>query len=667
MKRLKRTIRYLPGLLILLVWAVQPVFTQNIILDKIVKAGELTLFQSIDDENVYYYLSDKLRLATHENGIPKFSFLRYVENVRSGATEAEAREGMGGGIVHAVVSLSVTEEQLREARQELRRINSSGRIEGPIMYQGGTVALISSFRNEQGDLTEQVIGLGKSPVLDGQQAAVSVQLTKKGAKILWESFKTPTPDMTFSFEMEVTGYRSPKRAVIEANFDKIYEHHGFQAGIASTYLAAEIKGAFDDLRQEGAIKVTQIGEDEKMEELITTAYNKLTQMMFDPLGGSGTPNLAQLASIGSGGTSLLDRATNMLSNARRDAQAENERIRRENERLRRATRTSTSPAESASESSTTTSSETDEEAGEDVVRRPSTARATAPTASHEEGLRREREEAEAGRAERPEVSVPKFAIAASYEMKRIKHTGKFRIDLNKYTADNITMRFDENFGTINCEECFRQVNLDDPLYKQREIVAFVDGLNAQDFGNYINFVTVSMQKKHESGEITLDEVRIDRNNFSKEGNNFKLLYGWKGDNDRSRWFGYEIRAAWSFFGGRSVETDWEPRNTGAINLAPPFQRRIIDVEADPHVLQEAKIRAVNVKIYYQLAGEQKVEQVTLIPSRQQLSKRVEFMLPKDQTEYEYEIEWQIRGKEEPEKSGRKKTSFGILFADELPS
>ena len=33
-----------------------------------------------------------------------------------------------------------------------------------------------------------------------------MQLTKLGAKILWESFQTPTPDISFSFEMDVTGF-----------------------------------------------------------------------------------------------------------------------------------------------------------------------------------------------------------------------------------------------------------------------------------------------------------------------------------------------------------------------------------------------------------------------------------------------------------------------------
>ena len=59
-------------------------------------------------------------------------------------------------------------------------------------------------------------------LLDGDKAAVSIQVTKLGAKILWESFQTPTPDISFSFEMDMSGYRSPHRALIEGAGDSAF-------------------------------------------------------------------------------------------------------------------------------------------------------------------------------------------------------------------------------------------------------------------------------------------------------------------------------------------------------------------------------------------------------------------------------------------------------------
>jgi len=35
----------------------------------------------------------------------------------------------------------------------------------------------------------------------------------------------------------MSGYRSPHRALIEANFDQIYEHKAFAVGVATQFLA----------------------------------------------------------------------------------------------------------------------------------------------------------------------------------------------------------------------------------------------------------------------------------------------------------------------------------------------------------------------------------------------------------------------------------------------
>lgn len=680
---MRPTLRLTHGLsFALLLLAALPAAAQQILLDKPVKAGELTLFPDLNDEKVYYYVSDKPHLGTDANGRPQFSFLRYVENVRSGADQPEAREGEGGGIVHALVALAVTPEQLRDAQRELQRAKPGSRIQGPVVYKSGKFGLVSSFKDPQGGFTTQVVGLGNAPILDGEKAAVSMQLTKKGAKVLWESFNTPTPDISFSFEMDLDGFRSPHRALIEADFDQIYEHQAFGAGLASNYLSAEIKAAFDDLTRKGAIKLTQVGADEKLEALITTAYNKIAEMMFAPLGGTGTPDLASLAGGAGGQPSLLDRASAQLQRSRAEADRDNERIRRENreaEARAAARRTETpaapgarpSPSPAPSPAPSPSPTPTAEQEGPAIPAaarqsvRPPEETSQAPVSralgDPDPDRRPERQE---------EVTRPAFAVVAAYEMKKVRQRGIFRIDLNKYNSDTLTLRFDENIGDLRSlkddAQHFRQVNLDDPLYRQREIVAFVDGLNAQDFGQYVNFVSLRLRKTHQGGAITDDEVRIDRNNFNREGNNFKLLYGWKGDNDRRRWMDYEYQTQWSFFGGRSVEEPWRRASAGAINLAPPYQRRSVELQADPDAIAEAGVRAITVKLFYDLGGAEQSRVVTLNPAKGQLSERVEFMLPADRHDYAYEIAWRLRGNRTLS-SGRRTASDAILFVDELPS
>lgn len=638
-------------------------YGQQINLDKVVRAGELTLFQELRNPKAWYYVIDKPSIAKDENGTPKFSFLKYADNKRSGSDEAELREGDGGGIVHALIELGVTKDQIKDAQRELKSIAPEGIIKGPVIYNDGTIAIISSFAKADGELTKQVLGIGKAPILDGQRASVSIQLTKQGAKILWESFKTPTPDMSISFEMNLSGYRSPKRALIEADFEQVYKHKSFEAGVAAPVLAAEIKLAFDDLVKKGDIKVTQVGSDENLQKIMESAYNKILAMMFDPAGGTGTPSLGSLTSgAASNAPSLLDRATTMLNAARTDAKAENTRIRAanqterdrvtaENERREPSVETSTPVATN----STSTTRPVTARAERTPMTTPQHARETSPSDTSppvEPNLQQEE-------------SVPSFAVAVSFQMKEIRQRGIFKIDLNKYTSDNITLRFDKNFGNINCDECFNEVNLDDALFKQRELVAFVDGSNATDFGSYINFATLTMKKRHQNGDITNDEVRIDRKNFNKEGNNFKLLYGWKGDNDRSKWLDYEYKTSWSFFGGHKVEGEWTKNDQGAIAIAPPLVNKKIAIEVDPSAIEGSDIRAIDVKLFYTIGGSEKLKNVTFIVSKEELSKEEHIILPKNNEEYSYEIVWNLKGNKTVS-SGKLTTTSSVLFVDELP-
>ncbi len=653
--------------LCLLVGLTLPARAQQVLLDKPVKAGELTVFPDLNDESVYYYVSDKPRLSTDANGQPQFSFLRYADNVRSGADQADIREGDGGGILHALVSLSVSADQIREAQRALQRIKPGAKINGPVVFRSGKFGLVSSFKDPDGKLSTKVVGIGNAPILDGEKAAVSMQLTKQGAKILWESFHTAAPDISFSFEMDMAGYRSPHRAVIEANFDQVYEHQAFGVGLASTYLAAEIKGTFDDLRRQGAIKLTQVGENEKLEALITTAYNKIADMMFSPLGGTGTPSLDSL-SVGSGGQgSLLDRATTMLQKNRQDARSENERIRADNERARKEAREakaerdpSGAPGQPAPASTVT---------GTDS---PSATVDTPPhlVGNHPFGPRQgEADVEDIQPTEQEEVDVPAFSIVAAFEMKKVRQQGIFKVDLNKYTTDHLTLRFDENIGDLrqflDKPEVFRSVNLDDPLFRQREIAVSLDGLNGPDFGKYVNFVSVQLRKQHAHGAITTDEVRIDRANHSKEGNNFKFLYGWKDDNDRRRWEEFEYRPVWSFFGGGTVEENWQKWSANGIAVKPPYTRRVVELQGDSKTATDAGMRAITVRVFFDLAGKAQVKQVSLNVAKGQLSEQIEFMAPPDKMDYEYEIVWQLKGNQTVS-SGRKTASTGTLFVDELP-
>lgn len=692
--------------------AAAAVQAQEVVIDRQVRAGELTLFPSAANPNQYYYVADRARLATNADGRPAFSFLRYVEPAASADTDAD--KAAGGGIVHAVVELGVPDDVLDDARSELRRVNPNGTIAGPVAFKSGTFALISSFAAPGSEFTDQVLGVGKAPLLENAKAAVSLSLTRKGAEVLWESFRSGTPDISFSFEMDIDGFRSPMQATIEADFERIYAHDNFAAGVATPYLQGEIEATFEDLRRNGAIKVTQVGSDEKMDALIATAYDRLTQLMFDRADSSGTPTTADLA--GAGGTDgMLSKASALLEARRSETRAANEAARERNAQnagLRaaaagtRARLEQTQARVEAAESGATALDERAASAREIAERYRERAQAATDDAEREnlqqlaqqwtqqaeryENTARERHteadthrqelaahQAEAAEAESRAESagpdeeleeLPSLAIVASYKMKRVRQSGKFTIDLNKYTVSTLSHRFDQNIGDltrfVEDERVFRTVNIADSAFRQREIPVFIDGLNAADFGQYVNFVTVTLRKRHENGTMSTDEIRIDRNNFQQAANNFKLAYARLGDSGAG-FLEYEYRVLWNFFGGAEVDEPWRSSTRSGISVVPPYQPRSVFLEARPEDLAAANVRSVDVRLYYTLGDSVQSKRLSLRPrDGQDLSATIDFMLPADRYDYEYEIDWRLADGTRVS-SGRVRSEDGTLYFDEI--
>lgn len=564
---------------------------QNILLDKPVEAGGLILFPDVYDPKVYYYLPNKISLGKQTDGSPQFSFLRYVQNVKTGAEEETRREGDGGGIIHALVQFDVPDEMLKAAQREIKRKGAgfdSVIIRGPVIYKAGTLAIVSSAANDKGEFSKQVVGVGKAPVIEGTKAAISIHLNKLGSKVLWESFKTATPDLSFSFVMDVSGYRSPIKANIVADFDQIYEHQTFKAGLEGRNIDIGIKAAFNDLVQSGAIKVNNIGSDKSQEQLLDVAFTKLSAMMFEPVNTSEQPPQQNADPLGSIAT-MIGLASGAATGG------------------------------------------------------IGTAATVAATTK----------------------------LVVGYQFKKERKRGKFVIDLNKSLSEEVSFRFDENIGSeaVKCKPCYRQVNLDDPFFVQREVYVSIDKDNPTLFTKYVNSVSFQMKKVHSETESTVQEVRIGEKEFNASANNFRLLYGWKDgkDNDRTEWLKYNYKTVWSFFGGYKIESDWKVSDDYDMTLSPPIKLKTVKIEASPDLLKENQIRMATVKFYYDYGEGEKTEQISIKNTDKVTTQVAEFMLKKDIPDvYEYEIVWRLTGNRTLS-SPRKKSNDETIYVDELPS
>ena len=97
-----------------------------------IQAGNVMLFKDHADEHGYHYMPLSPRIANWPDGTPKFSFLQYVRTGKE----------IPGGILHFLVTYALTDEDLREAEQELRKIDEEGIIIGPVPFTKGDFHII---------------------------------------------------------------------------------------------------------------------------------------------------------------------------------------------------------------------------------------------------------------------------------------------------------------------------------------------------------------------------------------------------------------------------------------------------------------------------------------------------------------------------------------------
>lgn len=936
--RLKQTAVILLTIKVALVSFIANVNAQEINLDSYVKCADLICYQALNDETKYFYLPDQPKIAT-KNGKPQFSFMKYVRNET--ASEAGTNQATGGGLVHFLVTYGVSNERVAAAKTALLEKNAAADLVGPIVYRKGSFALITSFK-EENEITTKTVAVGKAPLMEGQKTAVSMALTKEGAELLWESFKSDTPDISLVFDMEFAGVRKPYEATLEADWSQVSKSQRLNAGFKYKWFGADVDMLFQELRQSGAVKITTKGKNASMDAIIQSANAKLLQVMFDGSGADdlkrfsqekGYDNLDRAAkqlkegamarkssgaaaqpwlniqpekfymaildfiipsahadiktkeqqlqeaqaffnkaqthytkqdytgaiklalkanvvfqsikgrpSIGStwvmarsnyqlekydeaikhfktvidtipnedhaankklegpayvyiaecihwkkgskaeaisyleaapgleakdrfrmhrhigdvyellgekipaykafkvaaSGLSDIDEggkyarkrvkelSAGIYSEARKlegiarsskykieqtqkaltsyesyksiveptgqRAKDVDGRIRILKKKLKDAgaepasiaVAAKTSDTTAGKGSSTAAAKSSDAKAKDKSVASNSSAEGTADTgklSSSKTGSSKAGSSA-ASKPTKPAVKkkptiastarkagFPGISLVASYKLRKIKRSGKLKYQLNHYRNERQAFAMAENIGDLfdkygDDSSIFRAVNIDDPVFKQRDILITLDGQDSQTFGKHINFVTVQMKKLHQAGDLTTDEVVITPEIFNAQSNSFMMTYGWKGDDDRNRWINYQYRTIWSFHGGIEVKSDWAEKDSAVLSLKPPHSYRTVSIEGVGETLAKAKVRHAVVKITSYVEGKPIVTQTTVRNIGVAPSSVVDIPEGQDRVST-IDITWYMVG---GKKMSAKSTSFegDIVYWDELP-
>jgi hypothetical protein len=267
--------------------------SQQIQIDRGIRAAGLWCFPLLSDSLTYLYLPNYAFLSQNEKGNPQFSLMRYVDNsAPSSGSAATITEATGGAILHFLVEYSTPADSVAAAQQYLRDLLGVKdiKVRGPVIFEKGSYSLISSVLNpSSGQRSTSLLALGEAPVLEGSKIALSFELTPQRSKILLESFQMSTPDISLAFDFSFSGLTDAYNAELLIDWNEVHESKAFQAGGSIYFISADVKASFDKLRRDNAIRLTTYGEDDNMDALLNTVYDKLLNLLFAPVKPENVP------------------------------------------------------------------------------------------------------------------------------------------------------------------------------------------------------------------------------------------------------------------------------------------------------------------------------------------------------------------------------------------
>ena len=276
---------------------------QQLLIERGVQVEGLWCFPVHGDADSYYYLPNRGRLGTTEDSLPEFSFLRYVTE-RPGVEESTSvSTAGGGGVVNFLVLYDTPPGQIAAARDRLaeRVGNEAAKLVGPYAFAAGRFLLVSSILLDDGSTGREVLATGTAPILENSRLAFSFNLSPERSKLLLESFKMKTPDISIVFEMDFRGVTQSYDAEVKVDFDEVRNSKQYKAGGSVYFVGADVEVALDKLRKDNAIQITSVGSDAAMESLVNTVYEKLIGLLFDKVEPEKAPekSAGMLGALGS--------------------------------------------------------------------------------------------------------------------------------------------------------------------------------------------------------------------------------------------------------------------------------------------------------------------------------------------------------------------------------
>ena len=176
-------------------------------------------------------------------------------------------------------------------------------------------------------------------------------------------------------------------------------------------------------------------------------------------------------------------------------------------------------------------------------------------------------------------------------------TNTFRLDLSRSTTIKVPVHTSGNLGGLFAdlnedERYFRIVNLADPAFEKREVYFQVDGNYLGAFKDLVNFASVNFRKVYKGGadHEDINKSFIFNEGGIEDGKTLQALNFPRLGQSSADWINYEYQVSWSLKGDDKIikvpaDGNWVQADDPAIALAPPFEKKVIEIDADRALFQ----------------------------------------------------------------------------------
>jgi hypothetical protein len=207
----------------------------------------------------------------------------------------------------------------------------------------------------------------------------------------------------------------------------------------------------------------------------------------------------------------------------------------------------------------------------------------------------------------------KYYTDNQYVMKKREdiRTKTFYMNLSQSTTVKVPVYSSGNLGGLFStldSRYFRIVDMNDPAFQIRDLHFQIDGDYVDSFQDIINFVSVNFRKKYDANHDDQTKQIIINYQDVKGGNTIRSINYPRLGFTSSEWLDYEYQIGWSIKGENKTlkipegQDKWVRSNEPAISLRPPFDKRVLELDADRGLFRDAGVVTAVIDFATVLAG-----------------------------------------------------------------